>query len=287
MHGRRNDGFHDLTSVVVALAFGDTLEICLNEGEDSLHCSDELLQLGPENLILRAAAAFRRVTGFDQSFGFRLEKHIPVGAGLGGGSSNASVALKGMNALCGEPLSSDELGKLSAEIGSDCPFFIEQKPALMTGRGERIDVLPAELIELLAGQQLLLFKPDFAVETKWAYSQLIDAAPLYYEAESAAQARLRAFGSEQLGSELLFNSFQAAIGQKFIAISALLGDLRDAGVPCLMSGSGSCCFALLRDSKLDPAEIERRVRSAWGGSVFFIETSILAKETDSVGGGIQ
>lgn len=286
VHGRREDGFHELTSVVVALAFGDTLRVRPCRGGDRLLCSDSALPVGPENLILRAAEAFRAATGEAATFSFELEKRIPVGAGLGGGSGNAAVALKAMNQLCGEPLNDDGLRQVAAELGSDCSFFIGQSPAVMSGRGEHIEPLSDALVAQLAGKPLLLFKPDFAVETQWAYGQLVQAAPRDYEPRSNAESRLAAYTPGAAVADLLFNSFQAAIGRKFIAIASLLDELKALGVPCLMSGSGSCCFAFERPSGPDFGEIERLVRSAWGESVFFVETSILAGETNAVCGGL-
>lgn len=286
VHEPREDGFHALTSLVVALGFGDQLTVSMAEGVDSLHCSDAALTVGPDNLVLRAAHAFRVATGTEQFFAFSLEKRIPMGAGLGGGSGNASAALKAMNQLSGNPLSLTQLSVLSAELGSDCPFFIEQRPAVMSGRGEHIERLSDPMSQQLAGQRLVLFKPDFAVETRWAYTQLIDSAPDSYEAEQVGQSRLAAYQQAAAVGDLLYNSFEPVIGRKYIAIPALLEDLRARGVPCLMSGSGSCCFALESDTGPDFAEIKHLVSAAWGESVFFVETSILAGETNALSGGI-
>ena len=121
VHGPREDGFHELTSVVVPLAFGDELRVrCADV--DSLECTDASLPTGSENLVLLAAEAFRRYSGSSLYFSFFLEKRIPVGAGLGGGSGNAAVALQAMNQLAGNPLEGDVLVELAAELGSDCAF---------------------------------------------------------------------------------------------------------------------------------------------------------------------
>ncbi|MEM8867990.1 MAG: 4-(cytidine 5'-diphospho)-2-C-methyl-D-erythritol kinase, partial [Verrucomicrobiota bacterium] len=117
VHGKRDDGFHALSSVVAALEFGDVLSVRCAAG-DALECEDPEVPLGPENLILKAAAAFRARLGREEGFHFRLEKRIPMGAGLGGGSSNAALALRGMNSLLGDPLTKDELRELAAAIGS-------------------------------------------------------------------------------------------------------------------------------------------------------------------------
>ncbi len=274
VHGKRADGFHALTSLVVAVGFGDTLTIRLNGAEDVLHCSDPVVPLGPENLILKAAAAMRERFGREVFFEFALDKRIPIGAGLGGGSGNAAVALRGMNQLLGVPFSNPELYEIAAELGSDCPFFVESTPALMSGRGEVIEPLVAPVAACLRGKRVVLFRPDFAVETPWAYECLAAGAPGTYEPVPKAAARIERYIQQGALANLLYNSFEVPVGQKYLAISTLLEQLRDAGVACLMSGSGSCCFALLEKNGPAAGEIERIVRDAWGETIFWVETSI-------------
>ena len=274
VHGQRTDGFHELTSLVVALKFGDTLTIRRGGSADVLRCSDPMVPLGPENLVLKAAAVFRARLGRAEHFEFDLDKRIPMGAGLGGGSGNAAVALCGMNQLSGEPFSNQVLCELAAQLGSDCPFFIEGQAAWMRGRGEVIEPLAAEVAERLNGTRLVLFGPDFGVETASAYNLLSVRVPDCYEPEAEAVARIERFIESGTLGELLFNSFEDPVGSKYLAISTLLAQLRAAGVECLMSGSGSCCFALLEKNGPDVGQIEGIVREAWGDEVFWVETSI-------------
>ncbi|MGC6455319.1 MAG: 4-(cytidine 5'-diphospho)-2-C-methyl-D-erythritol kinase [Coraliomargaritaceae bacterium] len=274
VHGPREDGFHELTSVVVALRFGDSLRVRRAE-VDSLECTDVGLPTGPENLILRAAEVFRRRSGQAVSFSFSLEKKIPVGAGLGGGSGNAAVALQAMNELAGRPLDGVELKEAAAELGSDCIFFLDGRPAVMRGRGERVEPLPEAAAARLAGQKVLLFKPDFAVSTAWAYGRLRAlGVPGDYEEESIAGSRLERFLEGGPVAELLSNNFEPTVGRKFVAIQLLLEDLQAMGVPCRMSGSGSCCFALPGASAASVGEIRALIQEAWGDGVFFVETSV-------------
>ena len=274
VHGRREDGFHALTSLVVALKYGDTLTIRQVEAEDVLRCTDPAVPLGPENLVLKAAAAFRARLGREVYFEFDLDKRIPMGAGLGGGSGNAAVALQGMNQLAGDPFTNVELCDIAAELGSDCPFFIEGAPAWMRGRGEVIEPLEAALAARLRGTRLVLFRPDFGVETGWAYGRLVAGAPETYESEVAGLARMERFIETEDLADVLYNSFEAPVGRKYFAISTLLAGLREQGVACLMSGSGSCCFALLEKNGASSEDISRFVRDAWGEGVFWVETSI-------------
>ena len=272
VHGPRDDGFHNLTSLVVALDFGDVLRVGIAETADTLVSTDPDLPTGPDNLILRAAAAFREVTGLNCYFSFYLEKNIPVGAGLGGGSGNAAIALQAMNRLCGEPLKKAALSTLAAQIGSDCCFFLEGRPALLSGRGDRVELLSGAIADRLTGRKVLIFKPDFSVSTAWAYGQLKTGGN--YEAESLAKDRLENFYKGGAFEALLSNTFEPIISRKFIAIRVLLDELRSMGVPCLMSGSGSCCLALPGVSGLSVDAIKAKVKVDWGESVFFVETFI-------------
>lgn len=274
VHGQRGDGFHALTSVVVALDFGDSLDIALNDaGVDRLKCSDPAVPAGAANLIVKAAEAFRAELGEGVYFDLNLEKHIPMGAGLGGGSSNAAVALCGMNQLVGGRISRERLHAVAAELGSDCPFFIDSVPAVMSGRGEALEALPRELADSLRGRKVVLFRPDFCIHTAWAYRRLIESNPSAYASEGLAADRLASFRSSGELEGLLYNTFETSVGHKYLAIPCLLSELRSAGFVSLMSGSGSCCFALAEDSAAVD-RIHEICIAAWGVKIFFIETSI-------------
>ncbi|NBB80888.1 MAG: 4-(cytidine 5'-diphospho)-2-C-methyl-D-erythritol kinase [Verrucomicrobia bacterium] len=272
VHGPRPDGFHALTSIMAPLTFGDRLQVSLSEAEaDSLRCDDPEVPTGSDNLILRAAQLFRGASGVRESFDFYLEKRIPMGAGLGGGSSNAAVALKAMNELVGEPLDRQALLGIAADLGSDCPFFIDAKSARVSGRGEIISVLPKPIRERLSGQRIALFRPHFGVPTAWAYACLRANGPESYENEASARGRIEAFLSGGPLSDLLFNSFESSVGQKYLVIPCLLEALRGSGVACLLSGSGSCCFALL-EGGTDLAALRSLCERAFGPQSFFIES---------------
>ncbi len=274
VQGPRADGFHTLTSLMAGLRFGDRLKVSLSPGSaDSLHCDDAEVPTGDDNLILRAAQLFRRESGVREHFAFDLKKRIPMGAGLGGGSSNAAVALCAMNELAGAPLGQEKLLGMAAVLGSDCPFFIEAQSARVSGRGDVIETLPGSVRQRLSGQRIALFRPPFGVPTAWAYGRLRADAPANYESAEAAEDRMKRFFRGGPLRDLLFNSFEAAVGAKYLAIPCLLEELRALGFACLMSGSGSCCFALLEDGT-DLALLKERCEHAWGSDVFFVESCL-------------
>jgi 4-diphosphocytidyl-2-C-methyl-D-erythritol kinase len=272
--GRRPDGFHDLLSVAAPLQWGDRLEAAAEGDALTLACADPAVPADGTNLILRAAEAFRAATGWRTGVRFILEKRIPVGAGLGGGSSNAVTALRLLNLLAGEPLGAAALLGLAAGLGSDCPLFLAEGPVAMRGRGERITPLAETAARRLRGRRVLLFKPGFPIATGWAYGRLAAAGAYLPPAE--AEARLAAW---QAGTEpaeaLLANNMESVAFAKFPALPVLLDRLRSGcGLAPRLSGSGSACFALLPEGGGPPAGAMAAIREAWGSGAFVQETRL-------------
>lgn len=138
--GKREDGYHDLASIIQTVDLYDTLEF-IEYDEIALECSDASIA-GPGNLVVKAAEALRQETGVGLGARIRLTKRIPVSAGLGGGSADAAAALRGLNQLWGSNLTECELANVGARVGSDVPFLVEGGTAFVSGRGERMDRLP-------------------------------------------------------------------------------------------------------------------------------------------------
>ncbi len=301
--GRRADGFHDLISVVAPVKFGDQLTATVVERHDeelfTLECDCPGIPRDASNLVLKAAHAFAVATGWPdrsdrQSVHFSLAKRIPMGAGLGGGSSNAAAALTALNTLSGNRLGTEELAGLAATVGSDCALFLHGKPVIMRGRGERIEELPEVARRSLTGKRVLLFKPGFGVSTPWAYGRMAAEAPRQYLPESDAEKRLKEWLDNPGDfSRLLFNNMEGVAFEKFIALPVLLEQLRKTfGIQGRMSGSGSTCFVLLNNEH--PGGVQSRggpetdthspeavtrmahlIKECWGQAVFLQETSLL------------
>jgi len=178
-----------------------------------------------------------------------------------------------MNQVTGERLRRESLLEIAADLGSDCPFFIDSVPAIMSGRGELLEALPEGEVDSLRGQRIILFRPNFSINTAWAYRRLIEARPSAYELNEVAAERLDQYRSSGSVEGLLFNTFEASVGVKYLAIPCLLDELRAAGYACLMSGSGSCCFALAMNGG-EATQIRDICQKAWGSGIFFIETSV-------------
>ncbi len=274
--GRRADGFHSLVSVAAPVTFGDRLEIEPMDSGFSLVCDEPSLEVDETNLVLRAARVFASATGWKSGARFALTKHIPMGAGLGGGSSNAVAALKGLNQLAGGPLDIAHLTDIATQLGSDCPLFFYGGPVVMRGRGEHIESLPTTAAGRLSGRRVLIFKPGFPINTAWAYRQMAVGAPMTYLSAVEAEARLAAWVKhpEVAAEKLLFNNMEGPAFAKHMALPVLLDVLRDKfGLAPRMSGSGSACFALLPDR--NPADpIIGCIREHWGDEAFIVETHL-------------
>ncbi|MDX2110070.1 MAG: 4-(cytidine 5'-diphospho)-2-C-methyl-D-erythritol kinase [Verrucomicrobiota bacterium] len=245
--GRREDGYHNLISLVAPLQFGDTLSVTIGPIglPDSLMCDRPEVPVNEDNLVLKAARACRLRRALPYSLHFNLVKRIPMGAGLGGGSSNAIAALRLFSALAPVPFTQAEAHEIATTLGSDCPLFLHDCPLIMRGRGECITRVPPEVCETLKGRPVLLFKPSFAIATPWAFQQLA-SNPENYDDEAAIEQRVANWLEGQVPVEsLLYNCFESVVFKKFLVLPTLFEDLRkNTKFRPLLSGSGSCCFIL-------------------------------------------
>jgi 4-diphosphocytidyl-2-C-methyl-D-erythritol kinase len=275
--GRRADGFHDLVSVVAQLNFGDTLSL-QPAATFSLQCTDPEVPADDNNLVLKAARAFAAASHWGGGAAFALQKEIPLGAGLGGGSSDAVAALRGLNQLVDNShrLSAEALRRVAAALGSDCPLFLHAAPIVMRGRGDQIAPLPATAVNRLRGRRVLVFKPAFGIATPWSYAQLAAAAPQSYLPADQAESRVTAWLAAETApaEELLFNNMEPPAFDKFFALPVLCRQLATRfGVQPHLSGSGSACFAFLAEAT-DVGPMIAAIRDAWGESAFVREARL-------------
>jgi 4-diphosphocytidyl-2-C-methyl-D-erythritol kinase len=245
--GRRPDGFHELETVMHPVKVCDHLDLSRGGAGIQLSCSDARLPTGEQNLVYRAAAAFRQAIGARDGIRIHLEKRIPLSAGLGGGSSNAAATLLGLNELFGRPLLPERLQQVAAALGSDVPFFLQDKPALATGRGETIQ--PLDFFPVLRGAALLLAYPGFGISTAWAYKELA-RFPASLNGHPGRAKRLIALlqtASLSDAGAQLHNALEAPVLEKYPLLALFQEFLRANGaVSTLMSGSGSTIFALVQ-----------------------------------------
>ncbi|MEO5720104.1 MAG: 4-(cytidine 5'-diphospho)-2-C-methyl-D-erythritol kinase [Chthoniobacterales bacterium] len=247
--GRREDGFHEIETLMapISLFDGITLMRAGAKGEIAFACDDPTLPTGDDNLAVRAARLFMQATGVAGGIAIALQKSIPHGAGLAGGSSDAATVLLGLNRLFETRLPVAEMTGLAAEIGSDVPFFIHESAAVCRGRGELVN--PASLAH---ASPLLLLKPSFGVPTPWAYARWKDSKEL---------AGI-AYGPQEFGGHTFRNDLERPVFEKHLFLARMkmwLLEQPEVGV-ALMSGSGSTIFAVLRDGA-DATELATRAKT--------------------------
>ena len=214
----------------------DEIKIEKSDAKEGIefHCDDASVPQRDDNLIVRAATGFFAATKLKPAVCVELQKKIPHGAGLGGGSSDAASMLLALNELFETNLPREALSKIAETIGSDIPFFIFQSAALCKGRGELVTPL-----KLRQSRSLLLLKPGFAVSTSWAYHHW-----------QASREILRvSYATQEFGGQTFVNDLERPAFEKFVFLAQLkMWLLKQSEVgAALMSGSGSATFAVLRE----------------------------------------
>lgn len=264
--GKRPDGFHDLSTLMVPIDLADRLELTVGGAEVRVRVPGRPELEGEGNLCAKAARAFSRRFGVEAGVEVVLHKEVPVAAGLGGGSSDAAAVLRVLAHLHGVDLSDPRLVEAALAVGSDVPFFLRCVPALARGRGERLEAAPA-----LPTLHLLIVKPPFGVSAGEAYGAL---------------ARLRAEAALPPGEErplpdsipdaaaavrLLHNDLEAAVASVH-PVAPVRARLEAAGgLGSLMSGSGSCLFTVARDAA-DASNCSKSFHKEAGERLFVAET---------------
>ncbi len=256
--GRRPDGFHELETVMHPVQFCDRLFFSRGGQGIQLTCSDPSLPADATNLVHRAAASFLQAAHLSEGIRIRLEKQIPQAAGLGGGSGNAATTLLGLNELFDQPLASAQLHTIAASLGSDIPFFLQSRPALATGRGERVrafDSFPA-----LRGAVFVLIHPGFGISTAWAYQNLARFPAALNGRPGRAEKLIGLLQSDDLAAAAgeFYNSLEAPALEKYPVLALFQEFLRANGAAAtLMSGSGSTTFALTKDKNTAERLVEK------------------------------
>ncbi len=257
--GKRPDGFHDINTILLPVAgLSDTLEFSLSTAIQ-LECTPDLGIRPSENLVYRAALLLKDYAGRNNLFKnslkesfksnqtgakIRVRKHIPSGAGLGGGSSDAATTLLALKELWELPISDYELHTLAAMLGSDVPFFLKGKSAIGKGRGEKLDYFDYAL-----PYYILIVYPNIHVNTGEAYSALQKNAVLKAPRDFK-NILMESFLKPELLKQYIVNDFEDVVFKKHPEIAQIKEKLYKSGaVFALMSGSGSSVFGLFKSEQ--------------------------------------
>lgn len=242
---KRPDGFHNMVMVMQSISLADDVAISLNSsGRVRASCNMSFIPGDERNLAVKAAARYLKEIG-DDRYGadIRIVKRIPVGAGMGGGSSDAAAVLHGMNALFDRRVSDARLIEISGDVGSDVPFCVMGGTALAEGRGERLTPLPP-----FPDCAFVVCKPDFAISTPELFKKL-DMLRTHHHPDTAGMiAALHAGDLPQL-CRRMYNVFECVDDRRMRAVSEMKNALLDNGaLGAVMTGTGSAVFGVFADA---------------------------------------
>jgi 4-diphosphocytidyl-2-C-methyl-D-erythritol kinase len=236
---RREDGYHELRTLLQKISLHDTLHFSLKKEKGvSINTDHPKLPIGKDNLVYKAAQSMLKVSDYKGGVCIEIEKRIPLGAGLGGGSSNAATTLKAMNQLLKSNLSKKELMEMGLEIGADVPFFFLEGAAIGLGIGEQLKKKELPIL------WYVLIYPNFEVSTRWAYQNFVLTNQQFH-------FNLHKFLRTPEGiSRILLNHLEEVVSEKYPQISIMKKILLSAGaLGTLMTGSGPTVFGLFPEGK--------------------------------------
>jgi 4-diphosphocytidyl-2-C-methyl-D-erythritol kinase len=276
--GRRADGYHELRTIFQAISLHDTLalETQKDAGIDLRIIGNSRLagEPGHDNLVYRAIDELRRELGIRPGVRAVLTKRIPVGRGLGGGSSDAAAALIGMLRLAGKSIEAARLSKIASGLGADVPFFLHGGRALGIGRGD--EVYP--LFDLTRRNVLVVSPQEIAVPTRDAYQWL--AEQLTKRPDATKLMRFCALCWSPQGGALT-NDFEAAVFPRYPRLAAIKRELlRQGAAGASLAGSGSAVFGIFQN----PAKARRAARAFPKDQVFACSTLSRAEYRRKMGG---
>ena len=240
--GKREDGYHDLRSVMQTISIRDDIEIDIGTGKPwSLECSAEGIPTDESNLAWKAAQVFCTALNKEpDGLTIRIRKRIPSGAGMGGGSADAAAVLRALNRHYGSPLSILALAELGQQVGSDVPFCVLGGTAMVEGRGERLRKLP-EIPDCV----FVVCKPDFSVSTPELYRKLDTVAIARHPDNRAMESALIASDLGKV-ADLIENVFDPVVTAEHLELNYIKSICNSYGALGMqMTGSGSAIFAIM------------------------------------------
>lgn len=251
---KRADGFHDMVMVMQSVSLADDVSVTLNDtGTVRAKTSFSYIPGDERNLAVKAAKRYLSEIG-DSEHGaiIEIKKHIPVGAGMGGGSSDAAAVLRAMNKLFNRALSPERLVEISGDVGSDVPFCVVGGTALAEGRGERLTPLPP-----LPPCALVILKPEFSISTPELFKKL-DTQKTHHHPDTAGIIEALHAGELLPLCRRIFNVFETVDDRRMREEAELKSALLDEGaLGAVMTGTGSAVFGIFPDEE----EAERACRA--------------------------
>ncbi|MDH5767367.1 MAG: 4-(cytidine 5'-diphospho)-2-C-methyl-D-erythritol kinase [Nitrospirota bacterium] len=251
--GKRQDGYHNIMSLMQCIRLYDDL---IFEHADTIEVESDSTIPVKDNLVYRAASLLKKYTSYKKGIKIIVKKNIPIGAGLGGGSSDAAYTLSGLNMVWGLELNNRDLSSIGAEIGSDVPFFLNSPVALVEGRGEKVSSL-----KIGSSVDILLVKPFFSISSAWAYKHVKELTKKTIDIKLFCQAvEKKDFAS--LGT-MLNNDLEKGVVTRYPVVDRIKTSMRENGaVISAMSGSGPTVFGIF-ESKDRAKKAAKAMKPHW------------------------
>lgn len=242
--GKRDDGYHDISSVMQSVTLCDEVEVLKNEsGTISISSDSAEIPNNEENIAYKAAKLMIDTFNLSCGFDIFIKKNIPVAGGMAGGSTNAAAVIKAINEICKLGLTTDELMKIGVKVGADVPFCIYQKPALAEGIGEKITAISGLSDDLW----ILLVNPNEKVSTKKIYEK-IDNEVLYNKADNEKLACALKNNDINTAKKYMINVMQDVSQKECGKIAEIIKKIDNLGaIHSMMSGSGATCFGIFNE----------------------------------------
>lgn len=245
--GKREDGYHDLQSVMQTISIRDDIEIDIGTGKPwKLLCSQEGIPCDETNLAWKAAKVYCDAMKKDpDGLEIRILKRIPSGAGMGGGSADAAAVLRALNRHYGEPLSVFALAELGAQVGSDVPFCVVCGTAMVEGRGERLRKLP-DMPDCI----FVVVKPEFSVSTPELYKK-IDSVAIANRPDNRAMESALLAGDLEKVAQNVCNVFDPVVTEEHLELNYIKSLFHQYGaIGYQMTGSGSAVFGIVSEFEI-------------------------------------
>ena len=242
--GTLPNGYHEVKMVMQTVSLYDLVELTKTESGISLSCSLKFLPVNSDNLAYRAAESFFKETGISGGVNIFLKKHIPIGAGLAGGSSNAAAVLTGLNTLYDAHLSKEKLCEIGKALGADVPYCILGGTRLAEGIGEKLSPLPP-----LPFCHIVLVKPPFSISTKWAYENFDACTDIVHP---PTDELIKALSERDLKGicKNMGNVLEDVSISHYPILTQVKDDLVSLGaIGAQMSGSGPTVFGIFEDEE--------------------------------------
>ena len=243
---KRPDGFHDLETVFYPLPFFDVLEVLQSDRFEFHHSGVQIPGNEKNNLCVKAWLLLKKEFPDLPELKIWLHKHIPIGSGLGGGSSDAAHVLNLANELFEMDLSNEQLFTYALKLGSDCPFFLLNRPCLARGRGEILDIIPLDL----SAYSFMIVNSGIHVDTAWAFSQANPTLPTMPIDKIIVEPIAN-------WKSLLWNDFERPVIQHYPGLGKIKDKLYGAGaIYASMTGSGSSIYGIFNKDTLPSISFE-------------------------------